>query len=96
MSLAYVVLAAVSAWGGGGANTGAAGRGGTGTAGSTGMAGMPGGDCTPGVLTPSGTLLGRFGSQHVTAGAWYLTNVFTGFEIWRGGVTSRVPVSASS
>ena len=66
-SLAYVVLAAVPSCGGGGANTGTAGGGGTGTAGSAGMAGMPGGDCTPGVLTPSGTLLGRYGSRHVTA-----------------------------
>jgi len=61
------------------------------------MAGMPGGDCTPGVLTPSGTLLGRYGSRHVTADGrdyflqvneWNATaaHVFTGFEIWRGGV----------
>jgi hypothetical protein len=28
---------------------------------------MPGGDCTPGVLTPSGTLLGPYGSRHVSA-----------------------------
>jgi hypothetical protein len=78
--LAYLALAAVPACGAGGAgaDAGAAGRGGgqagnggqggvSGTAGGTGIAGSVGGGCTPGPLAQTGTLLGRFGSRHVSA-----------------------------